>query len=333
MKLATIEKISKISKHPNADALEVVQVLGYQCIVPIGLHKEGDIIVYIQPDTVLPKDQEWAEEYIRYSPKRVKAVKLRGLFSEGVVAPLSKFEDIEDFQLWYIDDSCIGEEVSEPIGVTKYEPPLPPNESAIGELPYGIWKTDEERHENLVDKIPFGDIVDIFLKYDGQSSTHGFKVDEDRYFLTGRRFEINPDEENRYSVHIPKVKDKIINYCKKHNVSLAFRGESYGTGIQGNDSNPHSKMPRSIAFFSIFNIDERCYERKGSEHYFYKVCKEIDLECVDMIEENVVLTKELIEMYSKGIKKLPNGNHFEGVVVQHANGSFKIINKYYDANK
>jgi RNA ligase (TIGR02306 family) len=333
MKLATIEKITNLRSHENADALEIVEVLGYQAVVPIRLHKEGDLVVYIQPDTVLPKDQEWAEEYIRYSPKRVKAVRLRGEWSEGVVAPLSKFDDNDAFVLWFIDDSCIGEEVSDAIGVVKYEPPLPKNESAVGGLPYQMSKTDEERFENMLDKIPYGEVVDISLKYDGQSSTHGFHVPDDRYFLTGRRFEINSDEENRYSVHCPKVRDIITDFCKKEGVSLAFRGESYGNGIQASKNNVHSAKPHSIAFFSIYNVDERRYERKGSKYYFVDVCDKLGLERVEILEKDVILTPEIIEKYSKGIKKLPNGNRFEGVVVNHANGSFKIINKFYDADK
>lgn len=329
MKLATIEKIDKLYQHPNADRLEIVEVLGYQCVVPKGLHKEGDLVGYIQPDTVLPNDQEWAEEYIRYSPKRIKAVKLRGEWSEGVVAPLSKWGSAMD----YITDNDIGLEISDIIGVTKYEPPLPKDLSAVGGLPYQMGKTDEDRFENLKNKIPFGVLCDITLKVDGQSATYGYKLDEDRFFVTGRRFEISAEEENRYSIHAPKVKDKIIEYCKKHNVSLAFRGESYGNGIQSNSNNPHSSKEHSLAIFSIWNIDERRYENKGSQHYFKNVCDELDIERVPILEEDVLLTQEHLDHYSKDIKKLPNGNSFEGVVVQHENGSFKIINKDYDSSK
>jgi RNA ligase (TIGR02306 family) len=329
MKLASIEKITKLRNHDNADALEIVEVLGYQAIVPIGLHKEGDLIVYIQPDTVLPKDQEWAEEYIKYSPKRVKACKLRGAWSEGIVVPLSKWKNIDELFGKYF----IGQEVSEAFGVVKYDPPLPKDNSAIGTLPYGMPKTDENRWENMVDEIPYGEIVDVTLKIDGQSSGHGFHVPDDRYFVTGRRYEVSADDENRYSVHCPKVRPIITDFCKNEGVSLAFRGESYGNGIQANSINVHSSKPHSIAFFSIYNIDERKYERKGSKYYFIDVCRKLGLEMVDILEENVILTKELIEKYSKGIKKLPNGNHFEGVVINHANGSFKVINKFYDANK
>lgn len=329
MKLASIERIDKLRKHDNADALEIVEVLGYQAVVPIGLHKEGDLVVYIQPDTVLPKDQEWAEEYIRYSPKRVKAVRLRGEWSEGVVAPFSKWGE----SMYNIDDNDIGMEVSDAIGVVKYDPPLPKGENVIGTLPYGLGKTDEERFENMLDKIPYGEVVDVTLKIDGQSTSHGVSIPEDRYFVTGRRYEVSADEENRYSIHCPKVRPVITDFCKKVGVSLVFRGESYGNGIQASKNNVHSAKPRSLAFFSIYNMDERKYERKGSKFYFYKVCKDLGLETVDMLEENVVLTSELIEKYSKGLKKLPNGNHFEGVVINHANGSFKVINKHYDATK
>lgn len=339
MKLATIEKINVLREHPNADKLEIVEVLGYQCVVPKGLHKEGDIIVYIQPDVVLPNDQEWAEEYIKYSPKRVKAVKLRGIFSEGVVASLSKF-DIHNMKSFFgisftgvNYDDYIGREISEEIGVTKYEPPLPPNESAVGGLPYQMAKTDEERFENLGDKLPYGEVVDITLKIDGQSATYGYNVEDDKFFVTGRRFEIDAEEENRYSIHAPKVKEAIISYCKKYNISLAFRGESYGNGIQGSEQNVHSSKPHSIAFYSVWNLGERGYENKGSDHYFLNACDKAGLDTVEVLEKDVVLTPEIVEKYSKGIKKLPNGDPFEGVVIKHARGSFKVINKHYDANK
>lgn len=163
--------------------------------------------------------------------------------------------------------------------------------------------------------------------------SYGYKLDEDRFFITGRRFEIDHEAENRYSIHVEKVKDKIIAYCKKYNVSLVFRGESYGNGIQKSAKNPHSDLPHNIVFFSVYNIDERKYENKGDLHYYVNACAEAGLDTVDMIEEEVVLTEELIKKYSVDLKKLPNGNYFEGVVVKHKNGSFKIINKYYDSNK
>ena len=332
MILATIEKLENLRAHPNADRLEICDILGFQCVVPKGLYNEGDLVVYIQTDTVLPADQEWAEEYIRYSPKRTKAVKLRGEWSEGIVAPLSKW--INHKELFFdgrFPDDCIGDDVSASIGVTKYEPQLPSNESVIGTLPYGLGKTDEDRFENLRN-LPLGEIADVTLKIDGQSATFGYFQADGRFFVCGRRFEVDAEEENRYSIHVPKLKDTIIEYCKKHNVSLAFRGESYGNGIQKNPNNPHSTKEHSFALFSVWNIDKRRYERKGDKHYFLNVADETGIETVPLLEECVEITPELIKKYSVGLKKI-DGQPFEGVVVQYKDGSFKIINKDYDSKK
>ena len=86
MKLASIERILEVLKHPNADALDIVKVLGYQCIVKKDQYKVGDLVVFIQPDTVLP-DAEWSAFY-KSKSNRVKAIKLRGSWSMGIVESL-----------------------------------------------------------------------------------------------------------------------------------------------------------------------------------------------------------------------------------------------------
>src|SRR5699024_2766158 len=102
--LVTLEVIEKVSKHPNADRLDIVNVAGYQCVTQKDLYEEGDLVAYIRTDTVLP-DAEWAKPYKQYSPNRVKAVKLRGEWSEGIIVPIK--------------------EVLNSLGVQKYEAPAP----------------------------------------------------------------------------------------------------------------------------------------------------------------------------------------------------------------
>ena len=91
MKLASIELISEIKPHPNADKLELAKVLGYTCIVEKGKYTAGDAVVLIQPDTVLP-DESWAEMFKKRG-NRVKAIRLRGHFSFGIVMPLTVLEN------------------------------------------------------------------------------------------------------------------------------------------------------------------------------------------------------------------------------------------------
>ena len=326
MKLATLEIIQKISVHPNADKLELATVLGFQCIIPINQYKEKDTIIFIQPDTILP-DSKWAEEYKKYSPKRVKCIKLRNSWSEGLIIPLESIRNLLP------SDIVIGNDYSKELGVIKYDPPVPQDLNAIGYLPFGIGQTDEERWENLEEsEILFLEIVDVTLKIDGQSMGFYYDFDNKKFGVCSRKLEIDPQSINNYTLHIPKIKDKLIEYCEKHQVSLMLRGESYGQGIQKGEYNPHSKLSKSFACFSVYNLKERKYEHKGSKFYYIDVCRELDIETVPLLKENVMLTKELIENYSSVISKIDE-KPFEGVVIKHKNGSFKIINKYYDVLK
>lgn len=331
MRDATVEIIGTVNFHPNADRLELTTILGFQCVVQKGLYKGGEIIVYIRPDSLLPIEK-WTEEYRKYSPKRIKAVKLRDQWSEGIIVPVEILPESVQAEVLKMN---IGDDVSELIGVTHYEPPAPNDIQAKGGLPYGIPKTDEERWENYGDyKLPYGELCDLFLKADGQSSSFLYHVPDVKFGILGRSLELHEIFTNNYTAHVEKydLKNKLTKFCTDNNVSLCIRGESYGQGIQSFDLNPHSKLEKGWAMFSVFKIEEHEYARKGDKFYFVNVAKELNLPTVDLIEENVILTKELIAKYSTGITEL-NGKPFEGIVVQHSKGSFKIINKFYDSKK
>ena len=321
-KLASVERIISVYPHNNADKLELIKVLGYQCVVQKGKYSVDDLIIYIKPDTILPEN-DWAIEFKKYAPKRIKAIKLRGEWSEGLVADTSILENIEIVE---------GYDVTMELCVTHYEPPIPNDINAKGPIPFNIPITDEERWENIPDILPFGEIVDITLKVDGQSSSYYFHNNE--FGAIGRKLELKLDCDNKYTYHIKNIniEEKLKKYCIENNVSLCIRGESHGKGIQTMEINPHSKIPNSWKMFSIWNIKDRRYERKGDKYYFLNVCDMVDLPTVDVIEHDVVLTPELIQKYSKDLIEL-NKKPFEGVVVQHNKGSFKIINKYYDSKK
>lgn len=332
MKLASIEKIKSVIKHPNADALDIVTVLGYQAIVKRDQYKEGDLILFIQPDTVLP-DAPWASMY-KAKSKRVKAIKLRGSWSMGIVESLSILP--ASCVPSVIDDSDVGDDVSNALGVTKYEPPIPQDLSAKGNLPCGIMKTDEERYQNI-NNLPFGEIVDVTLKVDGSSMTVYCKkvIDEYQVGVTSRSLELKLDKENKYTAMVNKLNllDKLKAYCNTNNVNIAIRGELYGNGIQRFKLNPHATKPLGFAVFNVLNLDTLKYEGTDSPLYYEKVAQDLNLEIVAMVEKGVVLTPELIKKYDEGIDKI-NGAFFEGVVIKLGNGnSFKIINKHYDSLK
>lgn len=328
MKDATIEIIQEIIPHPDADRLEICQVLGYNCITQKGLHSEGDKIVYIRTDAVLP-EEEWSESYRKYSPNRIKAVKLRGVWSEGIILPLKESPiDLSKY--------AVGFDVSKMLKITHFEPPIPDDINAKSSvLPYQIPSTDEERVENLNESfIPFGKKVDVTLKVDGQSCSYYYNHKTKEFGVLGRKQELKEDLENKYTYHIKdqNIKEKLIGFCEKNQLSLVLRGESYGKGIQANKYNPHSQKNNSWAMFSVYDIEKRKYYHKGEKFYYRNVAKELNLEEVELLEEDVELTRDLIHKYSKHLTKL-NGKNFEGVVIKYFDGSFKVLNKIYDSKK
>lgn len=326
--LASIQTIRAIEVHNNADSLEIATILnGYKCIVKKGEYKQGDLVVFIFPDSILP-DKEWATFY-KSKSSRVRAIKLRGVVSFGIVESITKLLGADFI-------ATEGQDLTDILGITKYEPPAPQDLSAKGLLPYGIPKTDEKNYQSL-DETPYGEICDISTKIDGMSSSYYVKVENGAVIdkgILGRTMEYKEDAENKYAKNNRqyKVLEKLEAYCLKNNVSLCLRGESYGEGIQKFSHNPHSKLPLSLALYSTWLIDENKYARKGHPLYIFDLARELDLPTVKLLEKDVKLTKEIIHKYSEGIEKIDD-LPFEGVVIQWKFSSFKVINLTYDSKK
>lgn len=86
-----VVEIDKIGKHPNADTLSITQIMGgYPCIFRTGEFNTGDKAVYVPVDALVPLSEErWA--FLRDPDRpskiqhRIKAKKLRGIFSMGIL--------------------------------------------------------------------------------------------------------------------------------------------------------------------------------------------------------------------------------------------------------
>lgn len=151
--------------------------------------------------------------------------------------------------------------------------------------------------------------------------------------ICSRSLEMKPECSNNYTRINAKynILDKLLAYCKRHDVSLALRGEIFGAGIQGHANNPHAKLPLDFAAFNVYNFDTFSYENYESKHYYEDVCKEIGVPIVHNIGGQV-LTPDLIKWYAEDISEI-DGRPFEGVVIKHKSGSFKILNLHYDSVK
>lgn len=118
--IVEVTQVNKILPHPNADRLELAIVKGWQCVVQKGMYWEGDKVIYIPIDSVLSQATEEKifppESKVTLNKRRVKTIKLRGQFSQGLVAPLGLFE--------ISPDTPVDTDVCDLLGITKYQQPI-----------------------------------------------------------------------------------------------------------------------------------------------------------------------------------------------------------------
>jgi RNA ligase (TIGR02306 family) len=118
-----VVRVTGITKHPNADTLSITTVEGCPTIFGTEMFKEGDLAIYVPVDAVVPETVPGTEFLGKH--RRIKAKKLRGIFSMGLLLPIKGLFPItvEYSGNQYIPED--GANVAEVLGITKYEEPEP----------------------------------------------------------------------------------------------------------------------------------------------------------------------------------------------------------------
>lgn len=126
----TVEKLT-VHPHPNADALELAQVGLYRAVVPKGVYRTGDYALYIPEQAVLPaaliEELGLTGRLAGKSKDRVKAIRLRGEVSQGVVcrpgALAHLWRDGADADALAV---LAGDaDYADDLGIVKWVPPVP----------------------------------------------------------------------------------------------------------------------------------------------------------------------------------------------------------------
>jgi len=114
----------EVFPHKGADKLDLVKAGIYQFVTQKGLYKTGDDAFVIPEKSVLPDalKPHW-EAFLKGPDKnRVGSIRLRNEASQGILLSMDKAKEIFP----EIDTAEYGTDVSEFLGITKYEPPIPP---------------------------------------------------------------------------------------------------------------------------------------------------------------------------------------------------------------
>lgn len=332
-KLASIQVIKEIKPIEGADAIELAVVNSWQVVIAKNVgHRVGDHVVYCEIDSFLPVCEEF--EFLRKSSYkkmqdkegfRLKTIKLRGQISQGLIIPIGIFGDFG----WTAYE---GLDVTERLGIIKYEPPIPAELSGVvkGPFPGFIQKTDEERIQNLTNEyaewLQSGAGFYATEKLDGSSAT--FYVNNGEFGVCSRNLELAEPEDGETKNSFWKVaaelglKDKMISLGK--NISL--QGELIGEGIQGN---PYKLNGQTVRFFNAFDIDK--YERMHIG-YLTTICYDLGLQTVPIfVGFNLPQTVEEMIQAADGKSSLHKDADREGLVIRSLDNkiSFKAISNKF----
>jgi hypothetical protein len=355
-KLASIQRIVSLDPIPNADRIEKATVLGWEVVVNKNDNFEvGDLVVYIEVDSILPERPEF--EFLRERKFRIRTIKLRKQISQGLVLPLSilpkgKYNE--------------GNDVTLLLGVKKYDPEGEQEQKLANEklarsknrinkflsrypwyrrmfkflmpkkagFPKFIKKTDEDRIQ-LFPNICEREKDTLFMiqeKIDGQSATYFLLKNKKRFLNFGKKYIFGvcsrnlhlpkPDNSSYWSIARKYNIEEVLNLLVGDSEFVVLQGEIIGSNIQGNKYNVTDYD--FYAFNLIFpdwNVD-----RIMAENFVRSVSP---IKFVPLLEKYMKLKPSIPEMveYAKG-KSVIADTLREGIVCRNyeKNISFKVIN-------
>ena len=276
-KMATIRKIDALRPIEGADAIECAIVGGWTVVVKKGEYSAGDLAVYCEIDSFIPtaiapfltKPDNYPKVFEGVEGERLRTMKLRGQLSQGLLLPeFIAANAIAPGEIFICEE---GSDVSELLGIVKYEAPVPA--ALAGEVkgmfPSVIPKTDQERVQNL--SVEFAQWVaeglhwEVTEKLEGSSMTV-YCIDSE-VGVCSRNLDLKPNLDNSLwrAANKYNLPTKLVGIGR----NIAIQGEIVGNGIQGNI---YQMRDQDFLVYDIYDIDAGRYftpaERKAfvAEH-------------------------------------------------------------------
>lgn len=335
-KLATIQRIAEVKTIENADKIVAYRIGGWEVVDSKDKYQVGDVVVYCEPDSWVPhelapflsKGKE-PREFEGVKGERLRIQKFKKQLSQGLLLPTS----VLNFTKNEFDDSEIGNDVSERLGIIKYEAPIPAclAGDARGMFPSAVPKTDQPRLQNSLDLlVKFKDHSwEVTEKLDGSSLTIWLDTDND-FHVCSRNLDLKESESNSYWKAARKydVEQKMKDLGLK---GLAIQGELIGEGINGN------QYKTSLDFY-VFDMYDTVFQRYLTSTERLAYCEKLGLKHVPVLCNGFNIGNETVGSllaYAEGKSEL-NGSEREGCVFVSTSDpslSFKVISNKWLLNE
>ncbi|MER5943175.1 RNA ligase (ATP) [Streptomyces sp. NPDC001928] len=287
--LRVTAEVLTVHEHPNADALELAQVGLYRAVVAKGAYRSGEAAVYIPEQSVLPagliEELGLTGRLAGSGADRVKAVRLRGELSQGIVCRPQALADVD-----LTSAAAEGVDFAERLGITKWVPPIPPTmsgdvESAPDLLPW----VDIENIQRYPDIFRPGEPVVLTEKLHGSACLLTYVADQERVYASSKGFgakslALREEPRNLYwravrGHGVPEAAARLAQRLGARRIGIF--GEVFGAGVQD----------------LTYGADGR---RETLGYAAFDVCAEIDgqvrwLDAAEVLEGELPLVPRLFE--------------------------------------
>ena len=260
-----VARINEVKVIEGADNIEQAVIGGWNCIVKKGSHQAGQLVIVATTDAVIPlalSNSIGVTNYLRKG-NRVRTVKLRGVYSECLVIPITPGHEVNYSE---------GQDMMEKLGISKYEPPVKQIQLSSGRKIK--WRDNQNFHiyykfpnlKNVAGMFTEEDMVQITRKIHGTNARYGivkksklsfwdkvkkfFRIADEwidyEYIYGSHNCEKGSDSQGFYSTDVWRtvaekydIKNKLWYYARRNGVNaigegVILYGEIYGAGIQKN---------------------------------------------------------------------------------------------------
>lgn len=295
--IISYERVNEVRHHPDADRLDIVQVLGYQVIVGRDQFKVGDGAIYFPPDILIPEhvsEPLGVTKYLKHavypgdigkSQCRVAACRLRGIPSHGFL--VSSELGVE-----------FGTNLTETFCGKKYEPPVR----------FGAGDAEQEnanfpRYTNIENIQRYGSLIPDGVEVVISEKLHGTNVrlgyiqeGGDWVFAAGSHKVRRKSGSGLYWEFMSdNMKEMLLRIHKTRNCNVVVYGEIFGPGIQDLDYGLSTKELRVFDIAVDIAVDGYYLSYDCMKEW----CDRYDIKTVPLLYRGPY-SKEVVEEHTYG---------------------------------
>lgn len=289
----------KLENHPNADALSLVQVDGYQVVVRTADWVGKNIGVFIPPENCVDTERD-EFKFLHKNKKweKIKPVRLRGQVSTGLLVPAPEGSNIGDdvtntLGIIHQDDESVFEKKTE--GIIGGPPNIVSEKYDIDAL-LKFYKEFEE-----------GEPVIVTEKIHGANWRALYSSSEEKFYVGSRTNWWEESDNNMFWKGFHS-NSNIANWLKDH-PDFTLRGEIYGM-----NKHYHYGIPQGEYRVAIFDIQDPNGVYKDYD-WFSHECLVCDIDTVPFVGDYSFFLPKMKEL-AEGDSLWPNESPREGVVVR-----------------